>query len=104
MKKQLSYKVSAFVGAVIMLPCLILEVVNNTLATFPFVLFFFLWLMPFVFILVIDHFKSRKNKLNTIRSAAITCFQIVLLLAVTASWLQLIIDQFPCFLGLANCD
>ena len=78
------------------LPLLILEIRNNQ-DRFPWALFGTLFLLPATFILILGN-TLQAPKLSRIAISS------VVLIAIVWLWVSLVVDQAPCFVGVANCD
>ena len=100
---------AAIISLFTVLPFAILEAVNVPLSLqdvpglLP--LFTFLWLLPFVFIMIV------KPMVRALRSGSVLTAQPVVFVVKVAFlglvafvWAGLLLDQFPCFMGVPNCD
>jgi hypothetical protein len=101
---------AALFGLLLVAPLAWMEWWNNPVVRsgefpFPWTLFVALWLLPSVFYLnltaVVQHFRARKpvwQYPNLLLRVAVLAF-------VAISWLNLVRDQMPCFLGgVPGCD
>ena len=97
----------ATLSFLLVLPLMSLEWINRQgePEAFPVPLFGFLWLLGIVFFLLLRPIlqQVRAGKSSKGRRAHLI-LQVVLLGAITWCWVVLVIDQLPCFLGVANCD
>jgi hypothetical protein len=90
-------RTAALIGALVILPFLILQLVNMTI-TRPkqvgdlLVLFGLLWLLATAFVFT----------LTTRRGYVVV--RVALLILIGLAWGGLVVDQMPCFLGIPNCD
>jgi cation transport ATPase len=100
-------RLPAIVSSALVLPLMILELVNRRgfLEDFPIVLFGLVWLLSLLFILILMPI------VRGVRAGhGITVNPMGLLLRaaflIPIAWLLVVIilDQMPCFLGVANCD
>ena len=94
--------VAAGVGAALVLPFVLLEAINREgfFASFPFVLFGVMWLLPAAFVLTVKsltHGEKPGHLLGLVSRVALS-------MLIAWFWMQLVIDQMPCFLGVPNCD
>ena len=99
--------VSALLGLLLVSPFAIMEVVNRRDfgEVFPFQLFLGLWLLPslFVFVLmpIVQDMRSGKNILaQPIGLLLRTVFLVLFALM----WVNTLVDQWSCFMGVLNCD
>ena len=100
---------SAVISSILVLPFLLLELINRqefrAREGFPFTLFAWLWLQPVAFGLILMPTvrymragnKSRLYPIRLLLSAAV-------LILIAWLWVDLLLDQMPCFLGVPNCD
>lgn len=99
MRRQARLLTAAIVSSVAVAPMAILEV--RALAKlgldFPWVLFGFLWLLPFACVLVAP--LALPPRARAVRVGAG-----VLLILLAVAWTQVVVDQMPCFVGIPNCD
>ena len=90
---------AAVIGAVIVLPFVILQWVNTTVtmrqATDLVVLFGFLWLLASAFVFTLASF---------VRHRRYAFVNIALLIVLAVVFGGVVLDQLPCFLGIPNCD
>ena len=97
----------AIISALLVLPFMILEVVNRRAYRegFPISLFAILWLLPLAFMLVLTPMVREVRAGNSLVANPINLLLRVALLTLIA-WLfvGIVVDQMPCFLGVANCD
>lgn len=98
---------SALLGLLLVSPFAVMEAVNrrNFDEVFPVPLFLVLWLLPalFVFVLtpVVEAVRAGRNILLNpfgllTRAILLSLFAIM--------WLNILADQWPCFMGVLNCD
>ncbi len=100
-------KVPALASSLLTLPFLLLEWVNRhgLGEPFPVVLFALLWLLPLVFILVLQTLLRDLRAGEIARRGSLRLLFRMAFLALTAwVWIALIADQMHCFLGVPNCD
>ena len=89
------------IATLLVLPLVALELVNRRSIgePFPFPLFVILWVLPFIFMLTLLSLLRTPRSLSLILLA-----RIGVLVFVAAVWVFALVDQFPCFLGVPNCD
>ncbi|HEX6288773.1 MAG TPA: hypothetical protein VFZ66_06255 [Herpetosiphonaceae bacterium] len=98
---------SAIIGAILVLPFLILELVNRSgfHEAFPIMLFGILWLLPVGVMLlltpIVNNLRAGKSIMVNPRSLVLRGACVILL---TWLWGSILLDQLPCFLGVPNCD
>ena len=109
---QKLFKTSSFIQALILgfiflIPLIVLEVVNRRKfnENFPFAIFTFIWILQILFILLLI------PMIKTLRAGkSLTAYSVFLLLRIAGLiliayiWGGLIIDQWPCLMGVPNCD
>jgi drug/metabolite transporter (DMT)-like permease len=97
--------ISAASGLIIILPFALLELINREpQQNFPFVLFSFLWILAAVFVFILNSLLMKKQDERNIVFSPWFFFRGILLILIAFIWIDVIIDQMPCFLGLPNCD
>lgn len=102
-----SFATSAALGFLFLIPFIVLEIVNRWefQEGFPWAVFIFTWILQTLFIFIalplirsLQAGKSlRKNIFNTL-------FRIVGMVFIAYIWGGWIIDQWPCLMGVPNCD
>jgi uncharacterized membrane protein len=100
-------KLPAIISFILVVPFIILELVNRRSyhEGFPFVLFGILWILPIAFILMLTPIIRNVQSGKSISSNPYSLLVRIILMVFTAwVWTAAIIDQMPCFLGLAKCD
>lgn len=91
----------AIVSLALVLPFAALELVNRRgfHEPFPYPLFALLWLLPLSFLIILTRLLRGLPAMGLrILPAG------VILVVIAWLWVGLVIDQMPCFLGVANCD
>ncbi len=100
--KKPSLVLSLVVGFVFLIPFIVLELINVVWKfnlAFPFVLFTFMWIHQALFIFVlISMFKKQKS------NATILLIKVMVLVILAYTWASTVSDQWPCFMGIPNCD
>ena len=95
------------VSLIAVVPIIVVELINQPASRtdFPFMLFFFLWIIPFLFCLTLFPMVRRFNVSGNMGwNIVVLVSRIVLLCILSVSWYNLMSDQMPCFLGVPNCD
>jgi hypothetical protein len=89
-------RTAALIGALVVLPFLILQAVNATITRRQIgdllVLFGLLWFLATAFVFT----------LTTRRGYVVV--RVALLILIGLTWGSVVVDQMPCFLGIPNCD
>ena len=94
--------VAAILGFIFLSPLILLELINVVLRYglgFPYVLFVLIWTHQTIFIFILMPI-IRKQEL----SKAMYIIRLVVLAVLAYIWVDIILDQWPCFMGVANCD
>jgi glucan phosphoethanolaminetransferase (alkaline phosphatase superfamily) len=102
-------KSAALISFTLVLPLAILEYVNNTItrqnAPGLIVLFGLLWLLPAAFVVILLPMLRTVRAGNSVMANPMkVLFRVVFLVLIAMMWVGIINDQFPCFMGVANCD
>lgn len=100
-------KAPAIIGAVLVLPFMILELVNGggIHGNFPIPLFGFMWLLPVSFVVILMSIvRSRPAGNRSMPNPVSLLSKVALLILIAWLWVSLVVDQMPCFLGVPNCD
>lgn len=100
---------AAPISLVIVLPLVVLEVVNNTNARQNLpgltLLFGLMWLLPTIFIMILMPLVRTLRKEKTLSmSPGPLLIRVTSLALIATIWGWGLVDQFPCFLGIPNCD
>ena len=95
---------AAVVSSVLVLPLLVLELGNRCASQgdFPSFLFAVLWVLPSACIVIATPIARAVKEGQPFRTPLLLGAACVIPLV--WAWLSLVIDQMPCFLGVANCD
>jgi hypothetical protein len=104
-----SLKLAALISFILVLPFAILESLNNTItkqnASGLILLFGLLWLLPMVFIVMLLPIVRTVLAGNSVMANPLNLLlKVAFLGLITMVWGGIIIDQIPCFMGVANCD
>lgn len=96
----------ALTSLLLVLPLMVLEWTNRQpyQEGFPFPLFAFLWLLPVVFLLLLQPVAALIRSGNTLQINSGILARVTVLALLAWIWVSVILDQKPCFLGLLNCD
>jgi hypothetical protein len=97
----------AFISAILVFPLLILEWVNRRAFQegFPIPLFAILWLLPVVFMFILAPVvRNVRAGKRTTGKPLILALRVVLMLLIAWLWINILVDQMPCFLGVPSCD
>jgi hypothetical protein len=100
---------AALIGFALVLPLAILESLNNTITRHSapglIVLFGLLWLLPTAFIVILlPLVRAVRAGEGVAANPFKLLFRVVLLALIATMWGGLLFDQFPCFMGVPNCD
>ena len=100
--------IGAIISSCIVFPLMLLEYVNTEGFAgkgFPAALYIALWLMPFLLLVlmipVVRHLRSG-NGLD--RNRVIFVLKTALAIGIVVIWVNILMDQAPCFMGVPNCD
>jgi hypothetical protein len=98
---------AAVIGAVLVLPFLVLEMTIGKVSysSLPVMLFAILWLLPSTLVLIaaplVRNFRSGKG---LFANPVALVFRLAFFTLIAVFWINLLNDQMPCFLGVPNCD
>lgn len=98
---------SAVLGFIFLIPFIVLEIVNRWKFNegFPFAVFTFTWALQTAFILtLLPLIKNRQSGKSLKGIPFIFVLRIVGLVLIAYIWGGWIIDQWPCLMGVPNCD
>jgi hypothetical protein len=98
---------SALLSSLLVLPFVSLEVINRRSfeEAFPFSLFGILWLLPVTFILTLMRIVRTLRTEGTVRTHPVSLLLgVAFLILVAWTWVSILVDQVPCFLGVPRCD
>jgi len=98
----------AGVSLLLVLPFVILEFTFNTVsqqdAPSLIVLFGLLWLLATAFIAILSPIVRSVRAGNRMKANPVLLLRVVSLVLIAMMWGSILVDQFPCFLGVPNCD
>jgi hypothetical protein len=100
-------KAPAIISALAVLPFVFLELSNRRTyhEGFPALLFGLLWLLALVFVLILRSLRrSVRPGLRAIAHPIVLSLGLMLLALIAGLWIEVILDQMPCFLGVPSCD
>jgi hypothetical protein len=100
-------KPASLISFIIVLPFIILEMVNGQDLDlgFPTALFFMLWLLPVIFIVtLLPIIRTIQNREPLLAHPILLFLRVAFLVFIAVMWMNIMIDQMPCFMGVPNCD
>ena len=101
------FKPASLIGFLVVLPLIVLELINgqNLDLGFPTALFVMLWLLPVLFtITLLPIIRTIQNRENILAHPIPLLLRITFITITSLMWINIIIDQLPCFMGVPNCD
>lgn len=108
MKSFLSdLKMPAIVSVLLVTPFMVMELVNRRQfhQGFPFMLFFVLWILPFIFIAIVTPLaRDARAGVDILARPLSLGLKAASMLALALMWFALLADQMPCFMGIPICD
>ena len=100
-------KPASLISFIIVLPFIILEMINGQDLDlgFPTALFFMLWLLPVIFIAtLLPIIRTIQNREPLLAHPILLFLRVAFLVFIAVMWMNIMIDQTPCFMGVPNCD
>ena len=100
-------KPASLISFIIVLPFIILEMINGQDLDlgFPTALFFMLWLLPVIFIAtLLPIIRTIQNQETLLAHPILLFLRVAFLVFIAVMWMNIMIDQMPCFMGISNCD
>lgn len=97
----------ALLSLLLVLPLMLMELVNRRQfdEDFPIILFAVMWLLPVIFIVILMPIVRTIRAGNSILANPISLFlRVAFLSLIAVVWVNALIDQMPCFLGVPLCD
>jgi hypothetical protein len=91
------------VASLLVLPFILLELINRGSGHFPFPLFGAMWLLAFAFLMLLRRWVGARRsdqQTGTVRLVS----QLTGMALIGWVWISLVVDQWPCFMGVPNCD
>jgi hypothetical protein len=108
MKNSLSdLRPATLIGFLVVLLLIALELINRQDLNlgFPTALFFMLWLLPIVFTLtVLPIIRDIQNRENILAHPISFLVRVIIMSMIALMWINIITDQWGCFVGVPNCD
>jgi hypothetical protein len=108
MKNFLSnLKIPAIVSLLLVAPFMLMEFVNRRQfhEGYPFLLFFVLWILPFIFIaIVMPLARDARAGMDILARPLSLGVKVAFMLLIALLWFSLVADQMPCFMGVPMCD
>ncbi len=98
---------SAFLGLIILIPLIALELINRWKFNegFPFAVFTFTWALQTAFILIITPIiMALISRKSLLKNPLMLLLRLVGLVIIAYIWSGWIADQWPCLIGVPNCD
>ena len=100
---------AALAGVLLVLPFAVLEARTTTItgrnALGLIVLFGLLWLLAAAFVVVLTALiRYAWLGADTPTSLIAVGVRVAVLAVIAVLWVSIVVDQMPCFLGIANCD
>ena len=105
-----TFAAASLISVVLVAPLAFLELHHNPLATSRrasdfVVLFGVLWVLPMVFVMTATPLvRAVRSGHTVLQSRPALGIKLTLLVSVAAMWLNIVSDQWPCFIGVPNCD
>ena len=91
------------VATLLVLPFVVLELVNRPGGQFPYPLFGFLWVLASAFLVLLRPWVAARR--TNQQTATVKLVSRVTGMALIGwVWISLVVDQWPCFMGVPNCD
>ena len=107
MFRRYIFVVAPCLGFILLIPFITLEIVNRWKFNegFPYAVFTFTWLLQTLFIWIIISVISQLSAgKSAIKHPAIFLLRVAGLVLITYIWSGWIVDQWPCLMGVPNCD
>ncbi len=98
---------SAFLGFTLLIPLIALEIINRWKFNegFPFAVFAFTWALQTAFILVLTPIIiALRSQKSLLKNPLTLLLRLVFLVSIAYVWGGWITDQWPCLMGVPNCD
>lgn len=98
---------SVVMGFILLLPLVALEFVNRQQFKdgFPFAIYSFTWFVQSFFILILlQLIKTIRTRKTSKQYPLFLILRIIGLVFISHIWAGWIIDQWPCLIGVPNCD
>jgi hypothetical protein len=98
---------SLLFSSTLVVPFVVLQLLNRRAfrEDFPFVLFTFMWLHSLLIVLLLTPALRRLRSERNLRALKLGHWaELVLSAFLACAYVDVVIDQLPCFLGVPNCD
>lgn len=98
---------AAILSFVFLIPFIALELINRWKLNegFPLALFAFAWVLQTFFLLILTPMiKTTQSGKSLTRNPITLLLRVVGLTLVAYIWGGWVVDQWPCFMGVPNCD
>lgn len=105
--KKYAFISAAGLGFILLIPLIALEFVNRWRfdESFPFSLFTFAWILQSLFIMIlIPLIKDMRSGKSLIKKPLRLLLHVLGLLLIAYIWVGWLVDQWPCLMGVLNCD
>lgn len=105
-KAFVTLQVAIIIGFLLTLPFFIVEAITTSgfaKSGFPLMLFGMMWFLGSVFVLLILPFVHSRAKKAAKERPLFLVLKVALLFVIAWMWVELVIDQMPCFLGASGC-
>lgn len=105
-KAFVTLQVAIIIGFLLTLPFFIVEAITTSgfaKSGFPLMLFGMMWFLGSVFVLLILPFVHNRAKKAAKERPLFLVLKGALLFVIAWMWVELVIDQMPCFLGASGC-
>lgn len=105
--EKYTFASAAILGFIFLIPLIALEIVNRRKFNegFPFSVFIFTWILQAAFILILAALiKTMRSGKSVTKNRIELLLRLVGLLLIAYIWGGWIADQWPCFMGVPNCD
>jgi hypothetical protein len=94
-------------STVLVLPFMYLEWMNRRAfgEDYPFPLFGVMWLLSTAALVTLSTFvRKPRTANNTLAGPLGLVIKVCLFILITGLWISILLDQWPCFLGIRYCD
>jgi hypothetical protein len=99
---------AALTGFLMVIPFVLLEAITTSgfvRSGFPLALYILLWLFAAIFVHLLAPVVQTIRAGNiAMANSLFLVLKVVLMALIAWAWIGLVIDQWPCFLGIPNCD
>ncbi len=105
--KSYPFILSPVLGFILLIPIIALEIVNRWKFNedFPFAIFIFTWIIQTLFIMIlVPMIKTLRSGKPLTRQPLNFLLRTTVLVFIAYIWGGWIVDQWPCLMGVPNCD